>query len=102
MSQPKGSWPQCERPWRKSVEGFSMDTIIIADLKVFYRVGVPEEERRRPQRLLISVEMTHDFKSAAAREDLTETIDYAALSERILHFGDDCHWVLIETLAADL
>ena len=79
-----------------------MDTIIIADLEVFYRVGVPEEERRQPQRLLISVEMTHDFKSAAARDDLVESIDYAALSERIIRFGDDCHWVLIETLATDL
>jgi dihydroneopterin aldolase len=79
-----------------------MDTIIIADLEVFYRVGVPEEERRQPQRLLISVEMTHDFKSAAARDDLAETIDYAALSERISRFGDDCHSVLIETLATDL
>jgi dihydroneopterin aldolase len=79
-----------------------MDTIIISDLEVFYQVGITEAERAKPQRLLLTVEMSHDFKAAAARDDLAETIDYAALSERLLHFGDDCHWSLIETLAADL
>jgi dihydroneopterin aldolase len=79
-----------------------MDTIIISDLEVYYQIGITEAERAKPQRLLISVEMAHDFKLAAARDDLAETIDYAALSERLLHFGDDCHWALVETLAADL
>ena len=41
-------------------------------------------------------------KAAAARDNLAETIDYAAVSERLLRFGDDSHWELIETLAADL
>lgn len=69
---------------------------------MFCQIGITEAERAKPQRLLISVEMAHDFKAAAARDDLAETIDYAALSERLLHFGDDCHWSLVETLAADL
>jgi hypothetical protein len=30
----------------------TMDKITISDLEVFYRVGVPEEERAEPQRLL--------------------------------------------------
>ena len=79
-----------------------MDKIIISELEAHYRVGITEAERAQPQRLLISVEMGHDFKAAAARDNLAETIDYAAVSERLLHFGDDSHWELIETLAADL
>ncbi len=79
-----------------------MDTIIIRDLEVAFRVGITAAERAQPQRLLITVEMEHDFKAAAARDNLAETIDYAAVSERVLHFGDDSHWELIETLAADL
>src|SRR5262249_54065730 len=67
-----------------------------------YRVGITEAERAQPQRLLVTVEMSHDFRAATARDDLAETIDYAAVSERIIHFGKDCHWQLIETLAADL
>jgi dihydroneopterin aldolase len=79
-----------------------MDTITIADLEVHYQVGVTEEERSTPQRLLITVEMAHDFAAASARDDLAETIDYHAVSQRLLRFGEGCHWQLIETLAAEI
>jgi dihydroneopterin aldolase len=79
-----------------------VDQIIIQDLEVFYRVGVPDQERAQPQRLLLTVELEHDFAAAAQADDLEKTIDYAHLSRRLLGFGDDRHWKLIETLAADL
>ena len=79
-----------------------MDTISICDLSVSYRVGVPDEERAQPQRLLITVEMEHDFSAAAAGDDLRETIDYYAVSRRLLTFGDGRSWKLIETLASDI
>lgn len=79
-----------------------MDKIKITDLEVFYQVGVTEAERARPQRLLLTVEMGHDFSSAMTRDDLAETIDYFSVSQRLLRFGDGCHWQLIETLAGDI
>lgn len=79
-----------------------MDTITIKDLEVFYCVGVPDEERAKPQRLLLTVEMDHDFHSAATEDDLGDTIDYFAVSQRLLKFGDGVHWRLIETLAVDI
>lgn len=79
-----------------------MDKIRITDLEVFYQVGVTEEERSKAQRLLISVEMEHDFTSAISRDDLGDTINYYAVSQRLLKFGEDCHWQLIETLAGDI
>ena len=79
-----------------------MDTITICDLEVFYRVGVPDEERAQPQRLLLTVEMRRDFTAAAAADDLTQTIDYYAVSRRLLQFGDGRSWKLIETLAVEI
>ena len=79
-----------------------MDKIRITDLEVFYQVGITEQERAKPQRLLLSIEMEHDFTSAISRDDLAETIDYHAIAQRLLRFGSDCHWQLIETLAADI
>ena|SRR6266850_5002002 len=79
-----------------------MDKIKITDLEVFYQVGVTDEERAKPQRLLVSVEMEHDFTSAISRDNLAETLDYFAISQWLLRFGEDCHWQLIETLAADI
>ena len=43
----------------------SLSRISIVDLEVFYRVGVPEAERAKPQRLLLTVEMDFDFSAAA-------------------------------------
>lgn len=79
-----------------------MDTISICDLEVFYRVGVPDQERAQPQRLLLTVEMQHDFTEAAAADDLAHTIDYDSLSRRLLDFGTGADWKLIETLASDI
>src|SRR4051794_30784398 len=80
----------------------SMDTIRICDLEVFYRVGVPDEERAKPQRLLITVEIGLDMAGSAASDDLARTIDYYAVCQRLLRFGDDRTWKLLETLASEI
>ena len=79
-----------------------MDRIRIVDLEVQYHVGVSEAERSNAQRLLISVEIDHDFKHAIAADNLADTIDYHAVCQRLLKFGEGCHWQLIETVAADV
>jgi FolB domain-containing protein len=79
-----------------------MDQIVIQDLEVFYRIGVPEQERAQPQRLLLTVELEHDFTLAAQGDDLEKTIDYAHLSRSLLRFGEGREWKLVETLALDL
>ena len=79
-----------------------MSKISIADLEVFYHVGVPDAERARPQRLLLTVEMEFDFSAAAKSDGIADTIDYFAVSQRLLKFGEGRSWKLIEKLAADI
>jgi dihydroneopterin aldolase len=79
-----------------------MSHISIVDLEVFYRVGVPDAERAKPQRLLLTVEMESDFSKAAKTDSIADTIDYFAVSQRLLKFGDAKSWKLIEKLAADV
>ena len=79
-----------------------MSKISIIDLEVFYRVGVPEAERVKPQRLLLTVEMDFDFSAAAKSDNIRDTIDYFAVSQRLLKFGEGRNWKLIEKLAADV
>jgi 7,8-dihydroneopterin aldolase/epimerase/oxygenase len=76
--------------------------ISIVDLEVFYRVGVPEAERVKPQRLLLTVEMDFDFSAATGSDDIHDTIDYFAVAQRLLKFGEGRSWKLIEKLAADI
>jgi 7,8-dihydroneopterin aldolase/epimerase/oxygenase len=79
-----------------------MDTINICELEVFYHVGVPDAERAQPQRLLVSVAMESDFSAAAKSDGIADTIDYFAVTQRLLIFGEGRNWKLIEKLAADL
>jgi len=79
-----------------------MSKISIVDLEVFFCLGVPEAERAAAQRLLLTVEMEFDFAAAADRDDLAGTIDYFAVCQRLLGFGRNRSWRLIETLATDV
>jgi 7,8-dihydroneopterin aldolase/epimerase/oxygenase len=79
-----------------------MAKISIVDLEVFYRVGVPDAERAQPQRLLLTVEMESDFFAAAKSDRIADTIDYFAVTQQLLKFGDGKNWKLIEKLTADI
>lgn len=79
-----------------------MDTIIIQDLAVLYHVGVPDSERAKPQRLLISLELRSDFTRACETDDLRATIDYYGVCQRLQRFGEGRAWKLIEKLAGDI
>jgi dihydroneopterin aldolase len=79
-----------------------MSQISIVDLEVFYRVGVPDAERAQPQRLLLTIEMESDFSAAAKSDSIVDTIDYYAVTQKLLKFGEGREWKLIEKLAADI
>ncbi len=79
-----------------------MSTISIIDLEVHFHVGVPRQERVRPQRLLLTVDMSYDFSAAARTDRVARTIDYFAVTQRILRLGDGRSWKLIEKLATDV
>ena len=79
-----------------------MDQIIITDLEVSFHVGVPDSERARPQRLLISLELDTDFTAAAKGDEISKTINYYDVCHQIADFGEGRSWKLIETLASDV
>ena len=79
-----------------------MSKITIADLEVFYCVGVTNEERAQPQRLLLNLELFFDLSSAAAVDRLARTIDYFAVCQRLLKFGDGRSWRLVEKVAVNI
>lgn len=79
-----------------------MSKISIVDLEVHFHIGVPRRERARPQRLLLSVDMIHDFSAAAATDRVSKTIDYFKVAQQIVKLGDGRSWKLIEKLAMDV
>lgn len=79
-----------------------MSTITIADLEVSYCVGVSDEERAKPQRLLLTIELTYDISSAALSDRIEKTIDYNAIAQDLLTYGEGRSWKLIEKLASNV
>ena len=79
-----------------------MAKITIVDLEVYYCVGVTDEERAQPQRLLLTVDMNFDFSSAAVSDRIERTINYQTVAEDLLRFGQGPSWKLVEKLADNI
>ena len=79
-----------------------MSKITIVDLEVFYCVGVTDEERAQPQRLLLTVDMSLDFSSASVSDRIERTINYQRLANELLSFGEGRSWKLLEKLVAKI
>lgn len=79
-----------------------MDCITVEDLEVLARVGVPEAERARPQRLLLTLLLGLDVSAAARTEDLARTVDYAAVAKEVREWLAAREWKLIETIAVQV
>jgi FolB domain-containing protein len=79
-----------------------MSRIAIVDLEVFYCVGVSEEERAQPQRLLLTVELTFNFESASLSDRIEKTIDYNEIVQDLLRYGEGRSWKLLEKLVANV
>lgn len=78
------------------------ESIRINSLELMCRIGVPDEERATPQRLTADIELTVEKPFRSMGEDITRTIDYDALSQRLVQLAAERPRVLVETLAQEL
>lgn len=77
----------------------SSDIVYIKGLQVEAVIGVLAWERKIKQRLRLDIEMVTDVAPAAESDDLTKTLDYAAISNSVIAFAQAHQWQLIETFA---
>lgn len=71
------------------IEGLGIDTVI----------GVYDWERRIRQRVELDVCLNVDFSAAGRSDALVDTVDYKAVSDRLIAFVGDSQFELIEALA---
>lgn len=77
-----------------------MDTLNIKALKVSTKIGVYAWEQRIEQPLFIDISLDADF--SACHEDLSRTLDYAALCASVSRFVESRSFHLIETVANEV
>jgi len=78
------------------------DTIFIEGLTAHAVIGAWDWEKHFKRRLVFDIEMGTDVKNAATSDKLADTVDYQAVSERIVEFTENSSFQLVETLAEEL
>ncbi len=77
----------------------SDDLVFIEDLRVQTVIGVFDWEREIRQTVSIDLEMAFDITRAATSDDIADTLDYKAVSKRLIRFIEDSEFQLVEALA---
>lgn len=76
-----------------------MDQILIEGLNLETVIGVYDWERNVRQRLELDLELGTDIRPAAEGDDLTRTLDYAAICQRLADYAEANAHGLVETFA---
>jgi len=65
-------------------------------------IGVTDREREILQEIVTALHVKVDFAKAAASDSIGDTVDYRALTRRLIAAGESSRFHLVETLAAHL
>lgn len=76
-----------------------MDIIYISDLRIDTVIGIYDWERRIKQTVSFDLEMATDISKAAASDSIEDTLDYKAVSKRLIEFVGESQFQLVETMA---
>ncbi|MGN0894941.1 MAG: dihydroneopterin aldolase [Succinivibrio sp.] len=79
-----------------------MDRIFIEELKVDCIIGILDYERVNTQPLLVSIELETSLSEAGEQGDLSKSIDYALLSNRVKAYIIERKARLLEELGVEL
>lgn len=80
----------------------TLDRISLLGLRAFGRHGVLDHERVYGQEFIVDAVLGVDTRAAAAADNLTLTVDYGALADRLAAIITGPPVALIETLAERL
>ena len=79
----------------------SIDIVFIEDLRIQTVIGVFDWEREITQTVSLNLEMGFDILKAAESDSIEDTLDYKAVSKRLIHFVEESEFQLVEALAEE-
>lgn len=77
----------------------AMDKVFIEGLEIDALIGIYDWERRIRQTLVFDLEMGFDNRAPAASDDIAHTLNYKAVSKRLIEYVSQSDFGLVETLA---
>ena len=75
------------------------DVVFIEGLEIDALIGIYDWERRVRQTLSFDIEMEFDNRIPAAADDIALTLNYKAVSKRLIEYVQSTGFGLVETLA---
>ena len=79
-----------------------MDTLFIRGLDVDAIIGIYSWERKIRQRISVDLDVMIDITKASRTDDISDAIDYKALTSHIADFISTSRYQLLETLSVQL
>lgn len=76
-----------------------MDKVFIEALEIECVIGIYDWERKIRQPVVLDIEMAFDNTGPAATDDIKDTLDYKAVSKRLIQFVSESDFGLVESLA---
>jgi len=76
-----------------------MDHVFIEGLEIEALIGIYDWERRIRQPLVFDIEMAFDNRVPAATDAIADTLNYKAISNRVVEYVTQSSFELVETLA---
>ncbi|MBK8284846.1 MAG: dihydroneopterin aldolase [Ahniella sp.] len=76
-----------------------MDIVFVDGLNIDALIGIYDWERRAKQPVVLDLEMAFDNRIPASTDQITDTLDYKAVSKRLIQFVGQSEFGLVETLA---
>lgn len=76
-----------------------MDKIFIRNLAIATTIGILPHECTSPQTLMINLNFDIDARAISQYDQIEKAIDYAAIRECLINFGETHRYHLIETFA---
>jgi dihydroneopterin aldolase len=77
----------------------SSDIVFIEDLRIQTVIGVFDWEREITQTVSLNLEMAFDISRAAETDAIADTLDYKAVSKRLISLVEGSDYQLVEALA---
>jgi FolB domain-containing protein len=79
-----------------------MDEIIIKDLLVRSIIGINPDERTKKQDILINIVLFADTRQAAQSDDIADSLNYKAITKRVIEHVEQSSDFLVEKLVNDI
>jgi len=76
----------------------NMDKVFIEALEIECVIGIYDWERKIKQPIVLDIEMAFDNRIPAASDNIEDTLDYKAVSKRLIQFVSESDFGLVEKL----